>query len=84
MRPRAGLGTSETRKISYYWRELNQRIVQLVLHYHSSEQQVKLKSCSIYILICTRTLIARDKLFSNCNVIVPLVGGLQWRLYDRL
>lgn len=53
--PRVGLGISETRKISYYWRELNQRIVQLVLHYHNSEQQVKLKSCFIneYILICT-------------------------------
>jgi len=84
MCPQAGLGTSEKRNISYHWRELNQRIVQLVLHYHSSEQQVKLKSCSIYIIIITRTLTACDKLFSNCIVTVPLVGGLQRRLYGRL
>ena len=44
----------------------------------------KLKSCSIYILICTRALTACDKLFSNCNVKVPLVGRLQRRLYGRL
>jgi len=50
-----------------------------VLHYHSSEQQVKLKSCLIhdYILICIRALTACDKLLSNCNLTLPLVGGLQ-------
>ena len=61
MCPLASVGISEKRKLSCHWRELNQRIVQLVVRYYGSEQPVKLKSCSTYILIFTRVLAACDK-----------------------